>query len=215
MVGIAQALTRRARNVAMHYAVPARAGAVYRDELTECLGERLHLHASDETRRIDFDALFASLAPDALAIVCGPLRMLEAARTAWNAQGRAPSDLRYETFGSSGLLPTEAFSVRVRGCDRVIDVPAATSMMDALNAAGAEVLSDCTRGECGVCAIDVVNVEGIIDHRDVFFSSHQKRENRKICPCVSRVIGTITVDLLYRPDVFEKKSIPQRLQSDF
>ena len=39
-----------------------------------------------------------------------------------------------------------------------------------------------------------------IDHRDVFFSDHQKQENRKICACVSRARGTITVDTLHRAD---------------
>ena len=73
-------------------------------------------------------------------------------------------------------------------------------MLDVLNEAGCEVMSDCRRGECGVCAIEVVAVEGEIDHRDVFFSDHQKQENRKICACVSRAHGFITVDTLHRPD---------------
>jgi hypothetical protein len=53
-------------------------------------------------------------------------------------------------------------------------------------------------GECGVCAIDVLGIEGEIDHRDVFFSDHQKRENRKICPCVSWARGVLTIDTLHR-----------------
>jgi dimethylamine monooxygenase subunit B len=79
-------------------------------------------------------------------------------------------------------------------------VPENKSMLDALNEAGFEVMSDCQRGECGVCAIDVVSVDGQIDHRDVFFSDHQKKTNGKICPCVSRAVGAITVDTLYRND---------------
>ena len=47
---------------------------------------------------------------------------------------------------------------------------------------------------------DVVAVEGEIDHRDVFFSDQQKHDNRKICPCVSRAIGVVTIDTLYRPE---------------
>ena len=35
-------------------------------------------------------------------------------------------------------------------------------MLDALNAAGFEVISDCQRGECGVCAEDVVAVGSVV-----------------------------------------------------
>ncbi len=73
-------------------------------------------------------------------------------------------------------------------------------MLDVLHEAGHEMMSDCGRGECGVCAIDVLDVEGEIDHRDVFFSDHQKQRNAKICACVSRARGVITVDTLRRPD---------------
>jgi hypothetical protein len=31
-------------------------------------------------------------------------------------------------------------------------------------------------------------------------SDQQKHENRKICPCVSRAIGVVTIDTLYRVD---------------
>jgi vanillate O-demethylase ferredoxin subunit len=135
-----------------------------------------------------------------MAAVCGPLRLLEAARSRWAAAGRASTDLSYETFGSSGLLPTEAFRVRIGHSGAEIVIPPNRSMLDVLNEAGHEVMSDCQRGECGVCAIDVVALDGEIDHRDVFFSPQQRQENHKICPCVSRAHGVVTVDTLYRPD---------------
>ena len=126
--------------------------------------------------------------------------MLDAARHAWIGAGHPLSDLRYETFGSSGTLPTESFRVRQKGSDVELEIPRERSMLDVLNASGFEVISDCKRGECGLCAIDVVEVDGEIDHRDVFFSDHQKESNQKICTCVSRARGTITVDTLLRAD---------------
>jgi ferredoxin-NADP reductase len=201
IVGIAVALARKNADVHLHYAAKSRQDAAYLGEMSAMLDQRLTVHASDEGARLDLNAAFRKLPGDAIAILCGPMRMLEAARRAWNATGRPAADLRYETFGSSGLLPTTEFRVRLRNTDTEIVVPQNRSMLSALNDAGYEVISDCQRGECGVCAIDVVSVEGEIDHRDVFFSDHQKQSNAKICPCVSRAVGAVTVDTLYQPDL--------------
>jgi vanillate O-demethylase ferredoxin subunit len=198
ILGIAQALARRNSNVTLHYAVRSRRDAAYLEELLALLGDRLVVHAADEGRRLDLAATFAQLPQNAMTLFCGPMRMLDAARHALLAAGRPLSDLSYETFGSSGLLPTEAFRVRLADAGVELVIPGDRSMLDVLNEAGHEVISDCRRGECGVCAIDVVGFEGEIDHRDVFLSDHQKRENRKICPCVSRARGVLTVDTLHR-----------------
>ena len=200
IIGAAQALARRDAAVTLHYAVRSRQDAAYLDLLASLLGDRLKLYAGNEGPRLDLDSVFASLPDDSMALVCGPMRMLDAARHAWSAAGRPLADLRYETFGSSGRLPTESFRVRLKDEGVEIEVPRDRSMLDALSDAGFEVMSDCRRGECGVCALDLVACEGEIDHRDVFFSEHQKRDSRKICACVSRARGTITVDVLHRPD---------------
>ena len=200
IIGAARALARRNAAFTLHYAVRSRGDAAYLDVLAAALGDRLVVHAGDEGRRLDLDAAFAGLPADTMTLFCGPMRMLDAARHAWENAGRAAADLRYETFGSSGRLPTEAFRIRLKDAGVEFTIPRDRSMLDVLNEAGHEVMSDCRRGECGVCAIDVVAVEGEIDHRDVYFSEHQKQESRKICACVSRARGVITVDTLRRPD---------------
>lgn len=200
LVGAAQALARKTPNVSLHYAVRSRADAAYAEELATLLGDRLSIHATADGERLDLAQLFAALPADAAVLFCGPMRMLEAARAAWAACGRLASDLSYETFGSSGRLAAEPFRVRLRSSGEEIVVPRDRSMLDVLNAAGHEIMADCRRGECGVCAVDVIDVDGEIDHRDVFFSAHEKHANRKLCPCVSRAHGVVTIDTLERAD---------------
>jgi vanillate O-demethylase ferredoxin subunit len=200
LVGVAQALKRREARFMLHYAVRSRRDAAYLGELEDLLGDRLKVYAGDAGARIDLAATFSRLLPQAVALFCGPMRMLEAARSAWAACGRQPADFCYETFGSSGRFASEPFRVRVRDTGAELVIPRDRSMLDVLCEAGHDMISDCKRGECGVCAVDVVDVDGRIDHRDVFFSDAQKRENRKICPCVSRAQGLVTIDTMHRVD---------------
>ena len=200
IVGMALQLARRHAPVRMLYAARTRDDLAFLDELAPVLGERLELYVSAEGRRIDLASEFGRLPPGAMAAICGPLPMIDAARRAWAEAGRPSPDLRFETFGSSGSRPPEPFRVRLAGQDREILVPETRTMLAALEDAGIEVISDCLRGECGLCALDIVAIDGEVDHRDVFFSDEQRAENGKICTCVSRAVGTITVDVLYRPD---------------
>ena len=81
-----------------------------------------------------------------------------------------------------------------------ITVSADSSLLDALASQGIQTLYDCRRGECGLCAMDVLALRGEIDHRDVFLSDDEKAANTKICVCVSRVVGEITLDSAFRLD---------------
>lgn len=198
---MALALARRGDDFRLLYAARSAEDAALADELRATIGDRLDLLLDSEGRRIDLDGAFANLAPGGEAYVCGPIGMLEAARRAWEASGRPREALRFETFGNSGAYASEAFRIRIPRLDRVIEVPSNRTMLEALEAAGVEMIHDCRRGECGICALDIVSVDGIVDHRDVFFSDEEKAENAKLCTCVSRVVkGEIVLDT---PDRFE------------
>ncbi|MDQ0586786.1 PDR/VanB family oxidoreductase [Variovorax paradoxus] len=170
----------------------------YLDRLREALGAEVVPH--EGAAPIDFAAAIAALPPGGQLYTCGPVPMLEAVKRAWQAAGRAPADLRFETFGSSGRLATQAFTVRIPRHDLSITVPVDCTLLEALDAAGVQTLSDCKRGECGLCVMDVLAVDGEIDHRDVFLSEHEKQAATRICACVSRAVGTLTLDSAYRPD---------------
>jgi ferredoxin-NADP reductase len=197
MVLMAQALAARGAAVRMLYGARSAGELAYGQELQGSLGGAVQTFVE---QRIDFDAEVAALAPGTQMYVCGPVPMLDAARHAWERAGRPPADLRYETFGSSGRFAPQAFRVHVPRHALDIVVPADCSLLDALEQAGVQTLSDCKRGECGLCAMDVLAVQGEVDHRDVYLSDAEKQANKRICACVSRVVGDITLDSAWRPD---------------
>jgi len=200
LVGMAGALVRRGAEVAMAYTVRNAADLAYLDDLRAILGDRLKVHVSGEGQRLDLAALFASLAPGAQCAFCGPMSMLEAGRSAWLTGGRDLVDFRWETFGNSGSLPSDDFTVRIPRHNLEITVPRNRSLLDALRGAGVEIISDCRKGECGLCAMIILDHDGPVDHRDVFFSETEKAHNDRLCACVSRAVGTLTLDTDYRPD---------------
>jgi ferredoxin-NADP reductase len=203
LVGMAQRLVERGASVRMCFCARVAEELAFASELRAILGDRLQTFVSARGERIDFAAEFARLGAGAQVYLCGPVPMLEAARAAWSAAGRPAADLRYETFGGSGRFAAQSFRVRVprHGVDLI--VAPACSVLDALEEAGVDVLSDCRRGECGLCVLDVLEVEGQLDHRDVFFSAAEKEQGKRFCTCVSRVAGagaTIVLDSAYRSD---------------
>lgn len=198
--GMALALHARGTPLRMVYGGRRRRDMAFADELEARLGEQFELFAADQDRRIDLDAEIAALPAEAELYVCGPIGMLQAAKAAWQAAGRSVSRLRYEVFGDSGLFAEAPFQVEVAGRDVLVDVRPDQTLLDALTSAGVDMIYDCQRGECGLCVVEVLQADTAIDHRDVFFSAEQKHEGRRMCACVSRLVGgRAIIDVGYRP----------------
>ena len=144
---------------------------------------------SEDGARVDIAAEIARLDPQGEFYVCGPIGMLEDAKKAWAASGRPVDKLRFETFGSSGRRPSVAFTARIPRLGKTIAVRLDETLLEALEGAGVDMIFDCRRGECGLCALPILEVDGEVDHRDVFFSEAEKAASAKLCTCVSRVYG--------------------------
>ena len=201
ILGMAQMLSRRAADVRMLYAAREAHELAFADVLRGVLFDRLQTFVDAAGQRIAIGEHIDALHPQALLLICGPLPLLDAVRTAWAAAGRPAENLRFETFGNTGAHASEAFWVKLPRHGLELEVPADRTLLDVLNEAGVETLFDCQRGECGLCAMDIVSVHGTIDHRDVFFSAHEKQANQRLCACVSRVSGGgVVLDSAYRTD---------------
>lgn len=188
MVGMARALRARGADYRFVYGARSRGVMAFVDELAAEHGDRLELRVDDEGGGLDVAELVAGVPDGGELYVCGPTPMLDAIKAAWAAAGRRPSGLRFETFGSSGRFAAEPFRVLVPRLGVQTEVPAGTSLLDALAAGGAEVMFDCRKGECGLCQVTVLDVQGAIDHRDVFLSDAQHRRGDRLQCCVSRVV---------------------------
>jgi ferredoxin-NADP reductase len=207
IVGMAQTLAHHGRPFRLLYAGQTRDQMPFLDELAEICGDRLEMYATAERRRIDLAEAFDALHTDGEAYVCGPLRLMEAARVAWDAARRPPTRLRIETFGVSGRYPTAAFTVRVADTGRDVEVTSSRTLLAALADAGVDVMGDCLRGECGLCTVAVLAHDLPLDHRDVFLSETERADGEKLCACVSRAAGgTITIDTGARPDPLRRSS---------
>lgn len=177
------------------YACRSRRDLALADALAERIGDRLQVFVSQEGARVDIAAEIGRLDPQGEFYVCGPIPMLEAAKRRWRESGRPLDRLRFETFGNSGSHPSVSFMVRIPRLGREIAVAANQTMLEALEEANVGMIFDCRRGECGLCALPILEIDGLLDHRDVFFSEKEKAQNAKLCTCVSRVYGSsITID---------------------
>ena len=200
MVLMALTLKRRGANMRMLFGARSQAELAFSDVLSEQLGSRLQTAAAEQGEQLAFDKEIADLPKGALMFVCGPLPMLDAARAAWARAGRPLADLRFETFGSSGRYAPQAFQVRVPRHHLDITVAQDESLLETLELAGVQAMYGCRRGECGLCAMNVLALDGEIDHRDVFLSDVEKASNQRMCICVSRVLGSVTLESAYVPE---------------
>jgi ferredoxin-NADP reductase len=200
ILGMAHALVRHGRPFRVLYAARTREQMAFLDELSELLGDRLELHVSAEGDRLDIGVEIDRLHDEGELYLCGPVRLRDAAQRAWRERGRRADRLRFETFASGGLYAPEPFVVRVRDRgDLEVTVPQNRTMLDALRDNDVELMWDCRRGECGLCAVAVLDVEGALDHRDVFLDEDEQAAGTKIVTCVSRAVGgAVTIDSGYR-----------------
>ncbi|MBZ3900396.1 PDR/VanB family oxidoreductase [Streptomyces griseiscabiei] len=195
IIGLARAVRDAGSDYRIVYAGHSRDRMAYLDHLERDHPDRVRIVESAHGTRVESRQLVAAVPADGVLYVCGPMSLLTAIRAEWQQTGRPAGNLRFETFGTSGTRPASAFRAHVPSHGLSVDVPTGTTLLDALENAGVEMMYGCRRGECGLCRVRVLASDGDIDHRDVFLSERQRLLGRQMCACVSRVAGaSITID---------------------
>lgn len=188
VVNMARVLQKAKANYTLVYAGRNRLAMAYLDELQEMHGENLIVHVDAEGTSLKVDELLTTADVHTELYMCGPIRLMDAVRREWSDVGLSLPNLRYETFGNSGWFEAEEFIVKIPRLGVETKVAKGKTMLEALEADGVEMMFDCRKGECGLCEVRVLSLDGAIDHRDVFYSERQQNAAEKMCCCVSRVI---------------------------
>lgn len=183
--GMAQVLQDSGADYRLVYTGRTRAAMAYLAELTDAHGDRLEVHTSEHAGRLDIDTLLARVGPSTELYMCGPMSLMRHVRWRWSELSLPAEHLRYETFGD--FSTTDRFMVKVPRLGVTTVVEPGQSVLDALAQCGIDVMSDCHKGECGLCEVRVLDVIGAIDHRDVFYELRRHRRDERMCSCVSRV----------------------------
>jgi vanillate O-demethylase ferredoxin subunit len=187
MIGMADRLQTAGADYRLLYAGRSRPLMAYIDDLAKRHGDRLEVHVGDEGTTMSVPSFVSAVEPDTEVYVCGPIRLMDAVRRSWIDRALPIANLRMETFGNSGWFDAQEFTVRIPAKGVETRVKPNQSMLEALEAAGVDMLYDCRKGECGLCEVRIAALEGDIDHRDVFYSERQRNAREKMCCCVSRV----------------------------
>jgi ferredoxin-NADP reductase len=126
----------------------------------------------------------SAVTPGRAVYCCGPEPLLRAVE-----QRCPPGALHVERFQLAATAQSAGsdtpFQVELASSGHVIDVPAGTSILAAVRAAGLEVLSSCEEGTCGTCETGVLG--GIPDHHDsILTPAEQATTTDFMMICVSR-----------------------------
>ncbi|MER5597260.1 PDR/VanB family oxidoreductase [Streptomyces sp. NPDC002265] len=153
-------------------------------------GDRVTVVPEDECGLLELGPALDALADGTLVYCCGPGPLLDA------VEARCPSGvLHVERFrpeprrtDQEGASEGEfAFEVELALSGRTVTVAPGVSVLEAVRAAGVEVLYSCTEGTCGTCETDVL--EGTPEHRDSVLTDQERATGATMMICVSRCRG--------------------------
>ncbi|MBE4738453.1 MULTISPECIES: PDR/VanB family oxidoreductase [Streptomyces] len=172
------------------YGGRSRASMAFLSEL-EGYGERVTVRPQDEYGLLDLAGHLGDPDPSALVYCCGPAGLIDAVEA--HCATWPPGSLHVERFAATpGRLAgdgeaDEPFEVELRSSGTTVTVQPGQSVLKAVEAAGAPVLSSCEEGICGSCETAVL--AGEIDHRDSLLTDDERAAGDTMLICVSRARG--------------------------
>ncbi|MDQ0141333.1 PDR/VanB family oxidoreductase [Cupriavidus necator] len=196
ILAMARALQAAGSSYELHYVARTAEAMPYRDDVASQFGPqaRLYFDHGEPARGMPIHEIIGAAKKGRHLYVCGPHAMLDATLALATKQGWAREAVHFELFANAPREDDGQVELQLARSQRTVRVAPTESLLDALLRDGLDLLYDCRRGECGVCAVNVL--DGIPDHRDYALSDAQKAANATICLCVSRAkTATLKLDL--------------------
>lgn len=152
--------------------------------------DRVTVWAKDERGgRLDLDTVLGEPRPATLVYCCGPAALLDAVETRctpWPGEV-----LHLERFAARTVAAPDgaldSFEVECARTGVTVTVADGTTIFDAVEQAGADVIGSCMEGICGTCEADVLS--GTPDHRDSVLSRAERERGDTVMTCVSRSLS--------------------------
>lgn len=151
----------------------------------------IHYDGGDPSKALDLWPIVEERKNREHVYCCGPRGLMEAVRAAtghWT-----PTSIHFEAFSEADARrpDDQPFKVKLASSGKIIDVPAGTTILEAMRAEGMDVPSSCESGTCGTCRTKLL--AGEADHRDLVLTENER--GSQIMICVSRAkTPDITID---------------------
>lgn len=177
---MALALAARGASYQLHYASRSPDEMAYRDRLPA----HARLYFSQGGTRLDLERVFDDAAEQSVFYACGPARLIDAMRALASQRGIDEERMRFERFSAPVYDGDRTVELVLRRSGKALSVPPGRTLLDAILDAGVDVPSECRVGNCGTCAVRVI--DGIPEHRDHALTAREHAGGTRICTCVSR-----------------------------
>lgn len=162
-----------------------RSAMAHATDLAERYGDRVEVVPEDENGPLPVPALIERLGPDTALYCCGPEGLIHAVESAH--AGNSVGTLHVERFRPRPQEPSPSsasFEVEAARSGKLVTVDQDTSILDALESVGVQVLSSCREGICGTCEVAVL--DGLPEHRDSIMTEAERLSSESMFVCVSR-----------------------------
>lgn len=194
IVSLVAEAERAGRPWRLVYTGRTRAEMAFAEQLVAGHPDRVSIHESRRSGRLNLADELAELARGTAVYTCGPPAMLDAVANACAPQIAVDSFTERFTATVSSGAPSLEFEVSLALSGLTVTVPEDRTILDVLDACGVVAPASCREGMCGTCETGVVS--GEVDHRDAVLSPEERSENESMMICVSRCTsGRLVLEL--------------------